>query len=458
MAFFRRAISKPKWCNAVVCKNRSGTGVKGSAQHFSQDANTRSLAFEVADIGNAWRYPVTSRYRIEPRDQICVAKRCYAKIPARRERALLRFSRVVVNMKAEIRALTGVRGVAALIIVIYHYGKFRLDLSGYATVWAIPHGYLPVDMFFMLSGYVIGYVYLDQFRSESSDSYKTFLIKRFARIYPAFIVISALYALKIAAGLTGEETFARFGWFDAVGNLLLLTGWGLNVYPLIGVSWASSAELGSYFVAPILMKYTLQKDVRWWAICVALSLVGITLIAYSGQGSAGPLDVVARNSLLPLCRAIIGFTLGLATLRYADHLDKLSAFAQDVLVIVLLALMIGIAVFTADDLPIYLLFIPFVAILSRDGRMAQALFGNRLVYHLGVISYSIYLLHPLFLTFAERSSRHVGNTLTAYVCCTAVAFGTIWLLSYLSYRFIEMPGRQFLIRLLSPRAATAAAR
>src|SRR3984885_1332409 len=257
-------------------------------------------------------------------------------------------------MAADIRALTGVRGVAAVIIVIYHYGKFRLDLSSDATVWAVPHGYLPVDMFFMLSGFVIGYVYKDAFLSDPWTNYRIFLIKRFARLYPAYIVISAFYALKIALGLTGEETFARFDWLDAVGNLLLLTGWGLNIYPLIGVSWASSAELGSYFAAPVLMKYALEKDLRWCIACVVLSLIGIYLISTSGQGSSGPLDVVARNSILPLCRAIIGFTLGLATLRFAVYLDCLSAIVQDVLVIAILALMIALAVFTTEDLPIYL--------------------------------------------------------------------------------------------------------
>ena len=167
--------------------------------------------------------------------------------------------------------------------------------------------------------------------------------------------------------------------------------------------------------------------------------------------------MVERSSPLPLLRAIVGFTLGLATFRFAHHLDKLSATVQDILVIVILAAMLAVAIFTPDDLPIYLLFIPFIAILSRDGRVAQLLFGNRLAYHLGVISYSIYLIHPLFLTFAERSSRHVGNNLTAYICCTLVAFAAIWLLSYLSYRFIEMPGRQFVIGLLSPKAKAAPA-
>lgn len=358
-------------------------------------------------------------------------------------------------MKSEIRSLTGVRGVAAIIIVIYHYGKFHLDHV--SDVWDIPRGYLPVDLFFMLSGFVIGYVYRDNLHPEFSSGYGNFLVKRFARLYPAYIVISAFYALKIALGLTGEETFARFDWLDAVGNLLLLTGWGLNIYPLIGVSWASSAELGSYFAAPVLMKYTLEKNLRWCIACVVLALISIYLISTSGQGSSGPLDVVDRNSVLPLCRAIIGFTLGLATLQFAVHLDRLSAIVQDVLVIFILALMIALAVFTTEDLPIYLLFVPFIAVLSRDGRVAQALFGNRLVYHLGVISYSIYLFHPLFFTFAERSSRHLGNNLTAYVLCTLAALATIWLLSYLSYRFIEMPGRQFVIGLLSPRTKTAPA-
>src|SRR5271168_4516291 len=111
-----------------------------------------------------------------------------------------------------------------------------------------------------------------------SANYKIFFIKRFARLYPAYLVISAFFALKIALGLTGEETFARFDWLDAIGNLLLLTGWGLNIYPLIGVSWASSAELGSYFAAPVLLKYTLEKDVRWWVTCVVVSLGAIYLI------------------------------------------------------------------------------------------------------------------------------------------------------------------------------------
>jgi peptidoglycan/LPS O-acetylase OafA/YrhL len=97
------------------------------------------------------------------------------------------------------------------------------------------------------------------------------------------------------------------------------------------------------------------------------------------------------------------------------------------------------------------LFIPLVAVLSRDGRLAQLLFGNALVYRLGIISYSIYLIHPLFVSFAVRGWRHFGQTATAYLVASAVCFIVIWLLSELSYRLIEMPGRKAVVDLFIPK-------
>jgi peptidoglycan/LPS O-acetylase OafA/YrhL len=358
-------------------------------------------------------------------------------------------------MPADIRSLTGVRGVAAVIIVVYHYGKFHLDRSTGIEIWRVPHGYMPVDMFFMLSGFVIGYVYRDAFAADFLDSYRTFLIKRVARIYPTYLVICALYALKIAAGLTGEETFARFSGIDIIGNVLMLVGWGLHIYPLIGVSWASSAEFGSYFAAPLLIRYMLREGVAAWAGFTALAMLAIYLIGISGQGVAGPLDVVSVDSVLPLSRAIAGFALGLATFRFAARLDWLPALLQDALVIVILIAIVAAAVLVTDDFLIYLLLVPLIAILSRDGRVAQLLFGNRLAYHLGSISYSIYLIHPLFLTVAERASRHFGSTRTAYLACVLVSSAAIWLLSYLSYRYVEMPGRRLVTGWFGPATKAA---
>jgi peptidoglycan/LPS O-acetylase OafA/YrhL len=94
-------------------------------------------------------------------------------------------------------------------------------------------------------------------------------------------------------------------------------------------------------------------------------------------------------------------------------------------------------------------------LLSRDGRLAQTLFGNAPVYRLGIISYSIYLIHPLFVSFAVLAWRRFGQTEIAYLAGSAACFLAIWALSELSYRLIEMPGRKAIVDLITPKPAHA---
>ena len=120
--------------------------------------------------------------------------------------------------------------------MVYRFGKFHLDRASGVNVWSVPHGYLPVD----LSGFVTGYVYKGTFVSQPLANDRSFLIKRVARLYPAYLAIAALYVLKIALGLTGEETFARFNAFDAnIGNLLMPGGLGATYLsahrPVVGI-------------------------------------------------------------------------------------------------------------------------------------------------------------------------------------------------------------------------------
>jgi peptidoglycan/LPS O-acetylase OafA/YrhL len=353
-------------------------------------------------------------------------------------------------MAADIRALTGVRGVAAAFIVVYHFGDVQLATGGTASYFRIPFGYLLVDLFFMLSGYVMALTYRDAFAHLTLDKFAAFMVKRVARLYPAYFVIGLLYVAKMAAGLSGDHLSMYSAW-DWIGNLLMMTGWGLYIYPVIGVAWAASAEMGSYLLLPILMAFTLRKSAWTAGIAVLAAFLAIYAVSISGRGSGGPLDVVNGNSFYPLLRAVAGFTLGLAIFRFAGILDRLSMAVQDVLVIGILLAMFAVGMSSRSDLPLYLLFIPLVAVLSRDGRMAQLLFGNALVYRLGIISYSIYLIHPLFVSVAVRTWRHFGQTQATYIAAACACFVAIWLLAELSYRFVEMPGRNWITRRLAPR-------
>lgn len=359
-------------------------------------------------------------------------------------------------MATDIRALTGVRGVAAAVIVVYHFGDVQLATGGTALYFRIPFGYLLVDLFFMLSGYVMALTYKDAFAHLTLSQFTNFMVKRVARLYPAYFVISLFYVAKMAAGLSGDHLSMYSAW-DWVGNLLMMTGWGLYIYPVIGVAWAASAEMGSYLLLPILMAFTLRKSAATAGIAVLAAFVAIYAVSVSGRGSGGSLDVVNGNSFYPLVRAVAGFTLGLAIFRFAEILDRLPMTVQDALVIGILMAMVAVGMFSRSDLPLYFLFIPLVAVLSRDGRVAQWLFGNALVYRLGIISYSIYLIHPLFVSFAVRTWRHFGQSEEIYVAAAVACFAAIWLLAELSYRFVEMPGRARITGALLPRRSDATA-
>jgi peptidoglycan/LPS O-acetylase OafA/YrhL len=358
-------------------------------------------------------------------------------------------------MAKDIRPLTGVRGVAAITIVLYHFSVVHLYSGGVRVYFEVPHGYLPVDLFFMLSGFVIALVYRDAFVIAPFTNYLEFWIKRVARLYPAYLAIGVLYVVKIALGLSGDS-FEQFSHFDAIGNLLMLSGWGLHVHPVIGVSWAASAEMGSYVLAPLLIACIVRGNVVFAIIGVVLSLAAIHAVETSGLGGSGPLDVTSGDSFYPLLRAIAGFALGQAIFRFSASVRPLPMIFQDVLVALILLAIAVAAVLSADDMPVYLLFIPLVAVLSYDGRLARLLFANAFIYDIGVISYSLYLLHPLFVSFAVAASRHFGGTENSYLVSMLICIAVIWLLSKLCYRFVEMPGRRILAELLSVKRGRSA--
>jgi peptidoglycan/LPS O-acetylase OafA/YrhL len=66
------------------------------------------------------------------------------------------------------------------------------------------------------------------------------------------------------------------------------------------------------------------------------------------------------------------------------------------------------------------------------------------------------LIHPLFVSFAVGASRHFGGTESSYLVSMLVCFAMIWLLSKLSYRFVEMPGRRLVAELLGARRERSA--
>ena len=105
-----------------------------------------------------------------------------------------------MSERREIRSLTGLRGIAALYVVLFHY----LDGLSYTTPRNVflAHGYLAVDLFFVLSGFVMTLTYSGMFQAGSSFAlFRIFLGRRIARVYPLYFVCTFCGALLVVLGL-----------------------------------------------------------------------------------------------------------------------------------------------------------------------------------------------------------------------------------------------------------------
>ena len=101
-------------------------------------------------------------------------------------------------------ALTGIRGLAAWLVVLYHIRLSLTALLPGEVIAALAKGYLAVDLFFMLSGFVIWYNYADRLRAGGGAETRLFLWRRFARVWPLHAAILAAFiafvALLLATG------------------------------------------------------------------------------------------------------------------------------------------------------------------------------------------------------------------------------------------------------------------
>jgi peptidoglycan/LPS O-acetylase OafA/YrhL len=340
-----------------------------------------------------------------------------------------------------VASLTGLRGVAAVSVLLYHiphqpaFSQFAIPLFSRA--------YLAVDLFFILSGFVISYGYHDRVvKHLGAASYIDFLINRMARVWPLHLIVTLIFGLRILLNVSGNQSI-ELNPANIISNLFMVQSWGWGTEPIAGNSWSVSTEVAAYLIYPLIAIVAFS---RWaWAqaaLCVGLLL----LVASSGRGSSGPLDVNDSDSVLTLLRCLAGFSLGVLTYRIADKplckavIGRSGGFVT-VCGLIALALLLPRA-----DVLVVCLMPALVLCCYYDGAAARAVMANRLSFHLGLISYSIYLWHPLVRDIAARAmgvaQRH-GITGMDWLFVLGMLVIT-WLICWVSYLLIEVRGHQFI--------------
>ena len=299
-------------------------------------------------------------------------------------------------------------------VVMQHFSATAQILCPTPIPSLVPHGYVAVDFFFVLSGFIMCYTYLDSFRPVTWRALSNFLVKRVARLMPlhTFAVCAMLVLMTLSVTLAGHNVFVDFvpQPRDIVANLLMLPGLGVG-RNLNGPSWSVSTEFAAYFLFPLFVLGMFEggRLARAAMIAVALLLLGYiaTLHPRLGLGSEDPLHGVMR------CFA--EFVLGMTA--YRMYLTpRIAAVLGSDRVLALLLLGCVACLLLQVDLPAALLF-PFMVAsaacntgaVARLPGAAAAIFSRR-------GSCSIYLIHGPFRPLELGCSRCRTRRRSAQFC------------------------------------------
>ena len=366
-----------------------------------------------------------------------------------------------LESKPRYEILDGLRGVAAIIVVTFHI--FEAHAASSFTQY-VNHGYLAVDFFFGLSGFVIGYAYDDRWGKMSRwDFFK----RRLIRLHPMVLMGTLIGAVCFYLGATSVFPMisATPVWkmlLVALAGLMMLPllpgmdirGWQ-ETYPLDGPAWSLFYE----YIANLLYALFVRKfSTKLLAILVFVA--GCVLIHFAVMGPRG--DVVGGWSLdgpqlrIGFTRLLYPFFAGLLLFRMGKLIRVKHAFwVCSLLVVTLLALpriggsehvwMNGLY----ESVCILLLF-PMIISMGAGGTVGNT-FSNKLCQFLGQISYPLYITHyPLIYLYTSWVGVDHLSMRKTFPVALLVLFGSI-LISYACLRFYDQPVRNWLKKCYLPR-------
>jgi len=350
-----------------------------------------------------------------------------------------------------IHSVDGLRAVAVLAVLLYHLG---ID-------W-IPGGFLGVDLFFVISGYVITGLILDSIARSGTLDLRAFYLSRIRRLLPALMAMLVFTTLFI--GVYAPETVRRF-----VADIpYVLTGsmnWALVARqqdyfeaigrpPLLQHTWSLAVEAQFYLIWPLvllfILKYFGKKNIPYAALGIALAS-GIALFAYSVRIDTQ--ESAISHVYFGTDTHSIGLFLGsaLAVSWQPQNLTReITKRAQDFVdligVVGFLGLLSTFLFINESDPTLYRIAFPLsalfgcatlISVVHPASRFAPILSTRPLIW-IGERSYGIYLWHWIVFQLTRPSIDLVGDDWALYALRVLIVFA----LADISLRYIEIPVRR----------------
>lgn len=350
----------------------------------------------------------------------------------------------------EIRAMTGVRGAAACFVMIYHFCVNLHSDSPWSI--ALKHGYLSVDLFFILSGFVMAHVYGPAF-SDGTFSFREFLWHRFTRIYPLYLLMTLAFAALAIVRMRAIDLSPPV----LLSNILMLQSLG-NWPSIDPPAWSVSVETVAYLLFPAIALLCLKSRPVIAGVVgfVAIGVIFAMILAASrhliGASIAeGELDLFF--SPYTLFRCLAGFSLGQLVWRVGALPITGRIASRDV--VQLVVAVGGVVALTRlhSDFILYLLIIALILCLSTDRGFVSRIFGSGPIHRLGTLSFAIYLFHFIALgTLSKVDGRLVGwgmPATTGLMLAALVVGLAVIAAAWLLHRGVERPTRALLRKSLA---------
>ena len=357
--------------------------------------------------------------------------------------------------------LTPLRGIAAIWVAVYHFQGIAVTFISSGSTHLIDRGYIMVDLFFIMSGFIICHVYRKSFEEGlTAKNFKQFFIARFARIYPLHLfvlIVLILWIAKIGVGGLGMV-------FDPTSiptNLLLIHSFGIHkVFTWNVPSWSISAEWWAYMAFPFLVFFLYRKKKLAAGLLFVFVIMAYLALLFwlPRKDPFDPAAVVPHDLNISFdygyLRGLAGFTAGLLLYRvYETELFR-NIFQKDLTAILIILCCLFCLHIGINDGFIMILFVLLVYSFACNNGKLHVICNNGVAQYLGKISYSIYMVGvffaiPFLMGFIKLPGVQYTNGSATTGFLTGSGYCLIYLIlivgvSSLTYYGVEKPCRKYI--------------
>ncbi|MFK2667689.1 acyltransferase family protein [Bacteroides fragilis] len=372
-------------------------------------------------------------------------------------------STVFADTKPHYHLLDGLRGVAALMVIWYHVFE-GYAFAGGTTIDTFNHGYLAVDFFFILSGFVIGYAYDD--RWGKNFTMKDFIKRRLIRLHPMVIMGAVVGAITFYIQGSVQWDGTHIGISMVMLSLLCtiffipaMPGVGYEVrgngemFPLNGPCWSLFFEYIGNILYALFIRRLSNKALTIVVVLLGVALASFAIFNVSGYGNIGvgwTLDGV--NFIGGLLRMLFPFSMGMLLSRNFKPMKLRGAFWICTLVMIALFAVPYLegteSICTNGIYEAFCIIIAFPILLwiGASGTTTDKK-STQICKFLGDISYPIYVIHYpfMYLFYAcliKNQLFTLGETWQVALCVYA------WniLFAYLCLKLYDEPVRKYLAK------------